>query len=383
MIEAVRAHLRSARDAAGRRRSLRRRVVDWWQGTSIEHGYRSLHAARVALVELLTPDQLRQLVPATVARVTTHLPPLDARRVAVEKLPEVQDPRVLCPAIQHGLAVSYDAADQVHQRVRTFRNILLSAAALITALMAVFVVVVAFWPTSIPFCFRPGVVAPTATGTSVVLPAGPQGPPFVCPSGDTPAPTPQGGPDAATARQPVHPSPSDVLIIAGLGVIGGALASAVNIRKVSGAATPYSVPTALAVLKVPTGALTAVSAILLLGGVSYRGSASSTASRRSSPTRTCSATPSSSRPASWTTAPAPCSRRCRASSRSRARPPSPPGPRPAPPVRSPASTEAHACHVPARHARGTATDTDHPPEGPMSRAAEPTSAPSSPRRQPT
>ena len=55
-------------------------------------------------------------------------------------------------------------------------------------------------------------------------------------------------------------------IVAGLGLLGGGLASAVSVRKVVRSAAPYDVPLALALLKVPTGALTAVAGILLLGG---------------------------------------------------------------------------------------------------------------------
>ena len=50
-----------------------------------------------------------------------------------------------------------------------------------------------------------------------------------------------------------EPSPGDVIIATGLGLLGGALAGAFAIRKVSGTSTPYDVPLALAVLKLPLG----------------------------------------------------------------------------------------------------------------------------------
>ncbi len=56
------------------------------------------------------------------------------------------------------------------------------------------------------------------------------------------------------------------MIVAGLGLLGGALGAAFAIRKLRGSSTPYDVPTALALLKVPSGALTAVAGVLLLGG---------------------------------------------------------------------------------------------------------------------
>jgi hypothetical protein len=56
------------------------------------------------------------------------------------------------------------------------------------------------------------------------------------------------------------------MIVVGLGLLGGALAAAFAIRNVRGSSTPYDIPIALALLKVPSGSLTATAGILLLGG---------------------------------------------------------------------------------------------------------------------
>ena len=48
--------------------------------------------------------------------------------------------------------------------------------------------------------------------------------------------------------------------------MGGALASAVSLRNVRGTSTPYDVPVALALLKLPTGALTAIAALIAIRG---------------------------------------------------------------------------------------------------------------------
>lgn len=55
-------------------------------------------------------------------------------------------------------------------------------------------------------------------------------------------------------------------IVAGLGLVGGSLAAVFALRKVRGSSTPYDLPLTAAFLKVPTGALTAVVGMLLLGG---------------------------------------------------------------------------------------------------------------------
>ncbi|XVV09902.1 hypothetical protein ACQP2X_34335 [Actinoplanes sp. CA-131856] len=57
-----------------------------------------------------------------------------------------------------------------------------------------------------------------------------------------------------------------ILIVAALGAVGGFLGALIAIRNLRGTSTPYSVSTALAVLKVPAGALSAIIGILLLSG---------------------------------------------------------------------------------------------------------------------
>jgi hypothetical protein len=99
--------------------------------------------------------------------------------------------------------------------------------------MWILAVVAAANPQYLPVCFTP-----TADVTATV-----------CPSG---------------AGQPA--SAGDVLIVAGLGALGGGMAALLAIRNLRGTSTPYSLPVALAVLKVPSGALTAVAGLLLLGG---------------------------------------------------------------------------------------------------------------------
>jgi hypothetical protein len=104
---------------------------------------------------------------------------------------------------------------------------------------------VAIFPDAIPLCFKPGVTtAATSTQAAQQLFS-------VCPSGDLPQQQPEAG---------------DILIVAGLGAIGGALGALVAIRNLRGTSTPYSVATALAILKGPSGAMTAIIGMLLLAG---------------------------------------------------------------------------------------------------------------------
>jgi hypothetical protein len=214
--------------------------LDRWRGTSIEQSYRSLHSARIFLVDLLPREDIDALIPSAIARVATCLEPGDIRRLDIDNLPNEARLDRKRAKLKQALAIGYDASDQLHSRVRGFRNILLGTGALIAVFMIILVSVVASSPTSMPLCFQPTITSPQ--------PGQPETTRTVCPSGGS------------------KPSPNDVRIVAGLGLIGGALAAAFSIRKMRGTSTPYDVPLALAVLKVPLGALTAVAGILLLGG---------------------------------------------------------------------------------------------------------------------
>jgi hypothetical protein len=255
VAEAIRGHLRDA-DTAVRRKPwyVEYSPVDWWRGSSIEQAYRSLHAARVFLVELIGDEEADALVPGVVARVQSCLPATDPQRIEIEKLPTTNDRKAKRAELIHALELGYEASDDAHTRIRRFRNILLAAAVLIGLFTFLFIREVADTPTAVPLCFTPAVT----TAEAATLPAGTGTPArnrTVCPSAEQ-----------ALGERPLTPSGTDVWIVAGLGLLGGGLASAVAVRKMVSSATPYDVPLALALLKVPTGALTSVAGILLLGG---------------------------------------------------------------------------------------------------------------------
>jgi hypothetical protein len=58
----------------------------------------------------------------------------------------------------------------------------------------------------------------------------------------------------------------DIPVVEIAGLLGAALAGAFALRSIQGTSTPYSLPVALAVLKLPSGALTAVLGLLLMRG---------------------------------------------------------------------------------------------------------------------
>lgn len=241
IAKGIYAFLDKARDAAFRDDPVPRRWANWWRGTLVEAAYRNLHAARAQMVDLYDRDQLRAEIPLVVARANTTLHRDDPRRITVADL-EAESVESLRPRMRRVIADSYEQLDLEHAQLRSFRNILYLAAFFVVAAVAVTLIVVGSKPTLMPLCF-PNELTNAQTGASTV-----QG--LNCPTGS--------GLKAAQA--------ADVLVVALLGALGGALAATLSIRNLKGTSTPYDVPVALAILKVPLGALTALLALVAIQG---------------------------------------------------------------------------------------------------------------------
>jgi hypothetical protein len=237
----------------GTRRS--RGLLDRWRGTSVERAHYYLHAAKTALVDVLDEREVDARIPGAVARVATCLAPTDVRRSSIDTLLTADNLHLpeKRAGLKLALEIGYDASDQLHSRIRGFRNLLIIVGVTILLFMAALVTVVSITPQSVPLCFSPSITAAQAGVTSQ---SDSQPTRTVCPGGEDPL----GGPYTH------KPENRDIGIVAGLGLVGGALAAAFAIRNLRGTSIPYDVPLALAFLKVPIGSLTAVAAILLLGG---------------------------------------------------------------------------------------------------------------------
>src|SRR4051794_11899053 len=162
-------------------------------------------------------------------------------------------------------ACSASLREQV--RVRSFRNVLV-ATALVMALLAIGVAIVGlFYPTLIPMCF-----APEASGRAVVVCPTKQSVPFstTTPAGSpTPTPTPTPTPPSSTTRDiddaiVEAATPRDLLVAELVGLTAAAVAAAAAIRNIKGSSERYGLPVALAALKLPTGAITAVLGLVLM-----------------------------------------------------------------------------------------------------------------------
>lgn len=211
------------------------RLSNWWGGTLACAAYQNLHAARAQMVDVYDDADLAAEIPMAVARSQMSLHRDDPRRLeafAFDNRTVTQQRALLRRAIEDG----YDAVDRQHDRLRSFRNINLILALFIAVLVAFTIALISQRPEMMPLCFPTDGAGPT----------GPQN----CPTG-----TSVDG-----------PASNDIVIVALLGLLGGALAAAVSIRNIRGTSTPYDIPVALAMLKVPLGAFTAILGLIAIRG---------------------------------------------------------------------------------------------------------------------
>ena len=168
----------------------------------------------------------------------------DARRIAIEqrlsdekwdKIADGADPardRRLRRDFIAALTWVNDACDKNFTRVRSFRNIVLATSAGLVVVAIALGIIGATSPQSLPLCFAPDDVTE-----------------MVCPTGGE-----QG------------PSGGDAPLVLAVGLTAGAFAAALSVRGIRGTSTPYGVPVAIAWLKLPAGALTALFGMLMVHG---------------------------------------------------------------------------------------------------------------------
>lgn len=206
-----------------------RSPIDHWRGVSVVPAFEKVHAAEIFLMDLLGDDEIRALAPEVVHRGQSMLDADDPRRRAVDEVGREHTRPIDRTRFKQAVRAGFQAEDQIFLRVRTFRNLVIKSTVLLFVLMVVMIWLVAAHPGSMPLCFTP------------------DGSALVCPSGNG------------------RPIAEDVMIVAGLGLLGSAAAAAFSIRGVQGIPTPYDIPVVLAFFKLPLGAFTAVTGLLLLG----------------------------------------------------------------------------------------------------------------------
>jgi hypothetical protein len=303
-------HLDAALDATTEKRR-------WWershQGARMERAISNLDAAEADLLQIAPAAYVLGQMPGVLNHVQRYLKPDDPRRKEIEGIAKklgvnepsqtppparrTPDPRHAVVDTERGKIVSAvrgasSVALREQSRLRSFRNVVVVT----TIAMAVVAIALGIigWrnPDAIPLCF-----APEAAGqTTVVCPTEQSGPvptPGATSStgttddtstgdnstgdtttedtttedttaGDTSTEgTTTGDIDELVAKTAAS---QDVPLVELVGLTAAGIAAAAAIRRVRGSSEPYGVPVALALLKLPTGAVTAFLGLLLMRG---------------------------------------------------------------------------------------------------------------------
>jgi hypothetical protein len=207
----------------------------------LERALTNLDAAEAELLQLAPTAYLRGQIPRLLA-LTQRLPIGDPQRFEVERLARrageqnltETDRRALVSAVRS----SASFAERERVRIRSFRNVVIATAMLMTLMAIGLAFVGALFPNLLVLCFASDGMAVCPTGSYVLGTGG----------------------VAAAAH------PGDVALVELVGLAAAAVAAAGAIRGIRGSSEQQSLPIALAVLKLPTGAITAVLGLLLMSG---------------------------------------------------------------------------------------------------------------------
>ncbi len=187
-------------------------------GAAVEAAWLRIHAVDVAVIRLATPSVVRARLPEIFSTGKELLGESHESVTTIRELmghPKWSDHDR--EALAHSVKAVHAASDSESMRLRSFRNILLGATAVLALLAVCFGIVGAS---------RPDTFGLVTTGGSL--------------------------------------SRADIAIAELLGLVSASLVGAVAIRKMKGTSTAYAVPMASLLLKLPTGALTAVAGLLMV-----------------------------------------------------------------------------------------------------------------------
>ncbi|MEC4017582.1 hypothetical protein [Streptomyces sp. H27-D2] len=209
--------------------------------------------AHALMLRFRPSTEVQALTPGLAAFVREHLPASDQRRVQVEEIAlSVRAGNPLDDVQREMLVDAVTVARQgllrENLRVRSFTYVVFGMSIVLTFVAVLVAVLGSLWPTIVPLCFRPngiGAVCATASDMSERSKA------------------PLADADAVFA---MVASGWDYPVVEFVGLVAAAIAAAASLRRIRGTSSPYNVPVALALLKLPTGALTAVLGLLLMRG---------------------------------------------------------------------------------------------------------------------
>ncbi|MGW3121853.1 hypothetical protein ACWDBW_32725 [Streptomyces sp. NPDC001107] len=209
---------------AGKRGASLWRLRSWWSGYAYEGTLACLHAADVAILAMSRPSRARQRLD-TILVTARPLPRNDPRLTRIKTLKSQKDPGDTCLpwALAALLQAAYALQEERAVRSRNFRNRLIRAGLVLCLLLAA------------------ALCAPLWVDGAVP----------VCEAG-------RNCPDS------LAPGVREVGVVMLLGVLGAALHVAARLQQMGGSWNPYGLPLFQELIKLPTGALTAVTGLVLV-----------------------------------------------------------------------------------------------------------------------
>lgn len=214
-VEDAQAWLAEAEETVNRRPSL----GSAWNGIDVENAWGNIHEAEAALVRLSHPVKVKAMIPTIIANARQVLEPTSAQLTALD---EYNKKSRLTPDDQESLAecvsAVYERLASEYVRARSFRNVLFATSFVMTVLAVGLGILAAL---------RPEIFA-----SAEML--------------NTSAPR-------------LELWEAEVL-----GLIGASIVGSVAIRRMRGTSTPYAIPMASLLLKLPTGALTSTAGLMLI-----------------------------------------------------------------------------------------------------------------------
>ena len=204
-------------------------------GAAVERTMGALNAAEANVLRLAPLSYIEGELLRLLVRIRQSLPATDLRVVGLDKQDSVD--HSLDEKDRRRIISAFEAANSVARkeqlRVRSFRNVIVSTTVVAILLSVLIATLGVIWPNLVPLCFQGAHSSVCATGYTI------------------PA-----SPDAAMRW--------DTPVVMILGTLGAVIAAAAALRTVRGSADPHSLPVALALLKLPLGALTALLGLLLM-----------------------------------------------------------------------------------------------------------------------
>ena len=247
LLTSAQKHLKNAERAAETSAGGWAAFKRWAGGSDVEAAMNHIDAAEANLLRVAPLPYLRGQMSRLQANARHHLPSGDPRRLEIDELARLAKDNKLDEDLRDAIVfdargASEEARNEI-MRVRSFRNVLLVTSTLLLLAAIGLGVLGVLQPTALPLCFAPGEKV-------------------VCPTGE--AALGEGQETDQVIAETA--SPWDIPLIEIVGVFAAAVAAAVALGGIRGTSTPYSLPVALAILKLPTGALTAVLGLLLMRG---------------------------------------------------------------------------------------------------------------------